>query len=72
MRKGKVTCKGAGCRSFAGHDGYCKNCRQKRLNPNPKRVRDNYKEYGGYFGKDEFYGSNYGMVKDRYDVEEGY
>jgi hypothetical protein len=36
-------------------------------------TRDNFKEYGGYYGQGRFFGEGqYSIVKDSYDIEENW
>ncbi len=64
-----VRCRMSGCKSLASKDGYCKTCRPPELTENLPLVRDEFKPYGAYFGKSEFYGDSFSIIKDKYGLE---
>lgn len=67
-------CRATDCHSLASKDGWCKNHRPK---PNQDLMgesyplqRDNYKGFGGYFGRDSFFTEDsFSVANDRYGIE---
>ena len=37
-----------------------------------KITRDNYKGYGGFIGKESFFEGEFGVLKDKFDIEGGF
>ena len=62
-------CRQDGCISLAGKDGYCKRCRPPELTEQLPLVRDEFKPYGAYFGKEGFYKNDFSIIKDKFDLE---
>ena len=69
-----IRCKS--CHRLAGKDRYCK-LHRPQINVDVKTekfkiTRDNYKGYGGFIGKESFFEGEFGVLKDKFDIEGGF
>ena len=42
------------------------------MKENHKPTRENYKDFQGFFGKESFFDNEFGVIKNKFDIEEGF